>query len=343
MNMLKQVRFVIVASIVLCAVCSVYALYQVTNEGTWPKNWPKELEPLRKQARTLVHSQLGIHEIPFTSRDEFEAAWPHVLAVKSKKAPLILLSSPDKRLGEIKAGVRILSPLTGTLVTPQGTRYPPGAESAIPDGKFLKIGPPWPDHIKSESGALPEYVAYENGKWVPFTEKKAREYLTGKEYYITRSRIDIELVVDGDIVDLNRIPLPADTPIIDTRFKNRNTVQTGSASSDVTQKLGTQVDSIAFRGSGWGTVVLNRTGPDSYEGTYTDTFGGLGRLRLSFTGLTGSGRWWEDREGDDRHRGGRLYEVEISSQDGTITGKWNTTHYGYGSFVEDASFEWKRR
>ena len=29
----------------------------------------------------------------------------------------------------------------------------------------------------------------------------------------------IELVVDGEIVDLNRIPLPADTPIIDERFK----------------------------------------------------------------------------------------------------------------------------
>ena len=28
----------------------------------------------------------------------------------------------------------------------------------------------------------------------------------------------IELVVDGNIVDLNRIPLPADTPVIDERF-----------------------------------------------------------------------------------------------------------------------------
>ena len=28
----------------------------------------------------------------------------------------------------------------------------------------------------------------------------------------------IELVVDGNVVDLNRIPLPADTPIIDERF-----------------------------------------------------------------------------------------------------------------------------
>jgi hypothetical protein len=29
----------------------------------------------------------------------------------------------------------------------------------------------------------------------------------------------VELVVDGDIVDLNRIPIPADTPIIDRRFE----------------------------------------------------------------------------------------------------------------------------
>jgi len=30
----------------------------------------------------------------------------------------------------------------------------------------------------------------------------------------------IELIVDGNIVDLNRIHLPADTPIIDERFKD---------------------------------------------------------------------------------------------------------------------------
>jgi hypothetical protein len=33
----------------------------------------------------------------------------------------------------------------------------------------------------------------------------------------------IELIVDGDIVDLNRIPLPADTPIIDKRFEAEKT------------------------------------------------------------------------------------------------------------------------
>jgi hypothetical protein len=30
----------------------------------------------------------------------------------------------------------------------------------------------------------------------------------------------IELIVDGDVVDLNRIALPEDTPIIDERFKD---------------------------------------------------------------------------------------------------------------------------
>ena len=39
---------------------------------------------------------------------------------------------------------------------------------------------------------------------------------------VKRARIDIELVVDGNIVDLNRIPLPADTPIIDKRFKDKH-------------------------------------------------------------------------------------------------------------------------
>jgi hypothetical protein len=29
----------------------------------------------------------------------------------------------------------------------------------------------------------------------------------------------LDLIVDGKVVDLNRIPLPADTPIIDKRFE----------------------------------------------------------------------------------------------------------------------------
>jgi hypothetical protein len=32
-------------AIAICAVGSAYALYSVSNEGTWPKSWRKELEP----------------------------------------------------------------------------------------------------------------------------------------------------------------------------------------------------------------------------------------------------------------------------------------------------------
>ena len=146
------------AAIAFCAVCSVYADYRVTGKGTWPKSWPKELAPLRKQARTL-EGPLAPHlhyPIPFTKREEFESAWPHILKVKSKGAPVRLVRGPNFFLGaHIKAGVVIHTPPPGQADNP-----------ATPDTTY------------------------------------------------------VELVVDGDIVDLNRIPLPADTPIIDERFKD---------------------------------------------------------------------------------------------------------------------------
>jgi len=191
-------------------------MYSVAEKGLWPDSWPKQLDRLRAQARTLEHGQHTVYEIPFANRAEFESAWPHLLAVASKHAPLVLLSSPDKWLGHsIAAGVRIRCPPTGQLIHFRGMIYPPGAEAAIPDGKFLKVGPPWPDDIKSPSGALPEYVIIDNGKWRAFERK---DFGGPNARTILRSRIEIALIVDGNIVDLNRIPLPADAPIIDKRF-----------------------------------------------------------------------------------------------------------------------------
>jgi len=149
---------VFVASIVFCTVGSVYADSTGGPGGTWPKSWPKQLEPLRKQASTWVGGEVmnTRHEIPFANRGRFESAWPHILKLKSKGAPLTLLSGPHfyGRSGKT-AGVLILPPL-----------------------KTVSAGP----------------------------------------LSVTR----IVLVVDGDIVDLNRIRLPADTPIIDKRFTDRN-------------------------------------------------------------------------------------------------------------------------
>ncbi len=77
------------AIVAFCAMCStVYAVYLCSDEGTWPKSWPKEMEPLRPRSRTLVGPIFlqEHYQIPFTKPEEFEAAWRHFLKVKSKGA-----------------------------------------------------------------------------------------------------------------------------------------------------------------------------------------------------------------------------------------------------------------
>ena len=160
----------LLTGIALCAMCSIaYALWGVANKGTWPESWPKELEPLRSQAQTYEGSseqrKYVNYLIPFTKREQFEAAWPYLLKVTSKGAPIILVRGPKTDFLGIKpAGVIIHSP-------PDGTKQPeePRADNWVKD-----LADRW---------------------WTDC----------------------IELVVDGDIVDLNRIPLPPDTPIIDER------------------------------------------------------------------------------------------------------------------------------
>jgi hypothetical protein len=148
-------------------------MYSITNEGLWPKTWPAELEPLRQQARTLVGGLANetIYEINFSKREEFESAWPHLLKVKTKGAPVILRRGPDKSSGDVlNAGVRILCPIGKPREAPV-LREPVAADSGTPE--------------------------------------------------LWRTRYRIVLVIDGDVVDLNRLPLPADAPIVDERFKDR--------------------------------------------------------------------------------------------------------------------------
>ncbi len=151
--------------LVLSLVSSVDADYTGTDQGKWPTSWPAELEPLRKQSRTLEGplQPLLHYAIPFTKRDEFESAWPHLLKDKSKEAPIVLRRAPSFWLGDkAPAGVCV--------------HTPPAGEAPIADGRDAK------------------------GNWEKI--------------------IYIGLIVDGEIIDLNRIPLPADTPIINERFKD---------------------------------------------------------------------------------------------------------------------------
>jgi hypothetical protein len=157
---------------VFVAVCPAYADYSVTDKGIWPESWPKELEPLRKQASTLEGplAPNRHYAIRFSSRDEFEAAWPHILKLKSKGVSIRLVHAPNFFLGEKnKAGVVVHCPPADQVENP---------------------GAPKARAANAKGGLNMTYI---------------------------------ELIVDGDIVDLNRIQLPADTPIVDERFKdNKN-------------------------------------------------------------------------------------------------------------------------
>jgi len=154
----------IVGVIVVLSACRLYADYGVEDKGSWPDGWPKELEGLRKQSRTLDGPEVLLrhYAIPFMERGAFEDAWPHVLKVKTHGAPIVLRRGPSIGLDQGDAGVCI--------------HTPPTSEATVADAK--------------EAGGQLERMIY------------------------------IELIVDGDIVDLNRIPLPPDTPIIDERFKD---------------------------------------------------------------------------------------------------------------------------
>ena len=203
MNHRTRVAWVITAGALLCST-TVWAVVQSVTKGLWPDSWPKELEPYRARAKTLdfgTGTDLTVYEIPFGEREDFESVWPHILALKSKGAPLILVSSPSAYgPSTLKAGARILGP-------PERVEYTSDA-----DGTKVKPGPPWPDSLRLASGELPEYVKLKGGKWVPCDE--------GQPY--VRARQDIMLVCDGKVIDLNRIPLPADTPIIDRRFEAKS-------------------------------------------------------------------------------------------------------------------------
>ena len=160
------------AFLALAVICSmVWAEYGVVDRGTWPKDWPAELEGLRKQARTLVgpKAELRHYAIRFDNREEFEAAWPHLLKVRSKGALVVLVRGENFFLGQgARAGVVVYCPPAGQL----------------------------------DAGAPPAPI-------------------DGAEDPKTRSMnaYRIELLVDGEVVDLNRIQLP--DGVVDERFKER--------------------------------------------------------------------------------------------------------------------------
>ena len=183
------------------ACVTAYALVSVDSKGRWPSTWPKELEPFRAHSTTIGvanGTQETIYEISFQTREEFEKAWPFILTLKSKGAPIVFESSPAKLVNlETFSGVRIFCPSE--------------SRSSFADGANLKAGAPWPDSAKTASGGLPEYVVEKNGTWVPYAGPGG--------WPQWRARVEIALVMDGKIVSTNHLQIPAGTPIVDKRAK----------------------------------------------------------------------------------------------------------------------------
>jgi hypothetical protein len=170
---MKRLTICLVAVAIGIVGSAARADYSVEARGSWPESWPKELESLRKQARTLEGPLRPLlhYAIPFTKREDFESAWPHLLKVRTPGAPIVLRRGPSFWLGEeAAAGVVVHTPAAG--------------EAAPADAKA--------------AGDRIERTIY------------------------------LELIVDGQIVDLNRIPLPPDTPIVDERFVEKVRVRQGA-------------------------------------------------------------------------------------------------------------------
>lgn len=140
---------------VLCS--TAYAII-IVGKGNWPASWPRELGSLRSRSRTISGPSLANqkHSIPFDKREEFEAAWPHLVSVKTAGTSIVLRQSPLPVQGKASPA-RVIA-----LETPNE------ASTSIPRESIVSL------------------VVY----------------------------------VDGSIIDLNRIALPVDTPIIDERFKD---------------------------------------------------------------------------------------------------------------------------
>jgi hypothetical protein len=202
---------ILVSSILLTPLLC-FGLVMTTDHGTWPANWPKELEPYREQAKTIgvaAGNQEDVFEISFRNREQFEKIWPVILTLKSDGAPLTLTTagSPPGWAGLFDNNepiVRIYAPsyTTNTVKTP--------------DGKTVQRPvPPWPDSAKLPNGQLPKYVWLSDDKTTLVPADTNHNPLRGFEF---RARIEIELVVDDNTIDLNRIRLPENTPIIDRRL-----------------------------------------------------------------------------------------------------------------------------
>lgn len=220
------------ATITLLAACCLPASAAIytADEGNWPEEWGAELEPLRATSRTIgvaTGLQENIYEIPIADRETFERVWPAVLKLVTPGGRVTLTTvsdEPDPNWGHIldgkRATIRIYGPSGGyASVGSTDPNQPVDYEQLVKDGKALKTDAPWPQDIVGPRGELPEYVVSVKGEDGRLTWKPIDPFAGGEfRGFCHRARIDVELVIDGQIIDLNATQLPEGATIKDQRF-----------------------------------------------------------------------------------------------------------------------------
>ena len=176
--------------------------------GDWPETWPKALEPLRKQSKTyrrgIPLTEETVYVIAIHNKAEFKRAWDALLKVKSAQAPITLL---DKSSGRPSPGSEI--DLENFPVI--RVRAPNRGGVGHPGGQTLKFGPPWPKRLRNDDGSLPEFVHFvQAGDRIDWAAGKG-----GSFSY--RCRTELEVVVDGEIIDYGSITIPEGTSVVDRR------------------------------------------------------------------------------------------------------------------------------
>jgi hypothetical protein len=204
-------------AVTLSLAATAFALVFDYGVGAWPEDWPAELEPLRATSRTIdvaTGIQEKVYVIPVADQATFDAVWPAVRKLLKPGAALTLYRkgpSPPTGWGGLlsneQTAIRIFAPCHGT------TRR---------DNMELSTGPPWPASIVGKDGELPEFVVAEKGAegrlaWVAADPREKPDKHRGFYY---RARIDVDLVVDGETIDLNKVKLPDDARIEDCRFRD---------------------------------------------------------------------------------------------------------------------------
>lgn len=228
--MSRIIRCSMVLFVLSLSTLSLGAAIFPADTGQWPENWPKELEPYRAKSKTLgvgTGIQENIYTIPFETQKEFEKIWPILLKQTSPGSQIRFLIVSDqehhswgKFLKNDKPCVHVFAPSEGWAVNPKldlkPQDYQTKTELLIKSGQMIRASAPWPDYLLSQDGSLPEYVVSHLGedgkmKWIP-----GKIGDDSKGFY-NRARVDIELVIDGKVIDLNRIRFPEHVMIVDKR------------------------------------------------------------------------------------------------------------------------------